>query len=79
MFDRWKHGTSSREVKEEEGVILPYRRLGMDISFPNLAEGTCREASCTYHGKSCGHFPRERWWEAMEGGMKISQVRRYQD
>lgn len=39
------------------GVILPYRRLGVDISFPNLVEGTCREASCTYHSKSCGHFP----------------------
>lgn len=37
-------------------MILPYRRLGADISFPNLVEGTCREASRTCHGKSCGRF-----------------------
>lgn len=42
---------------EEEGVILPYMRLGGDISSPNLVEGTCREASCTYRGKPCGRFP----------------------
>lgn len=52
-----KQGTSNRERKVKEGVILPYRRLGVDISFPNLAEGTCHEASCTYHSKSFGHFP----------------------
>lgn len=60
MFDRWKQGTSSdcrRERKEEEGLILPYRRLEADISFPNLVEGTCHEASRTYHGKPYGRFP----------------------
>lgn len=60
MFDRWKQGTSNdcrREGKEEEGVILPYRRLEVDISFPNLAEGTCHEASRTCHGKPYSHFP----------------------
>lgn len=57
MFDRRKQGGSSdcnREggrQEEEEGVVLPYRRLWGDISSPNLVEGTCREASHTYRGK----------------------------
>lgn len=63
-------------AEEEEGVILPYMQLVGDISSPNLAEGTYHEASRTYRGKSCGRFPGERWREPMEGGMKISQVRR---
>lgn len=60
MCDRWKQETSSdckTVEKEEEGVILPYRRPEVDISFPNLVEGTCLEASCTYRGKPYGHFP----------------------
>lgn len=50
---------SKRKAEEGEGkgLILPYRRLGGDISSPNLEEGTCREASRTYRGKSCGRFP----------------------
>lgn len=62
MCDRWKQETSSdsrrvEKEEEEKGVILPYRRLEVDISFPNLVEGTCLEASRTYRGKPYGHFP----------------------
>jgi len=62
MLGRGKQGASSdwgKEGKKEKGVILPYRRLGADISFPNLVEGTCREASRTYHGKPCGRYQRK--------------------
>lgn len=45
------------EWRRRKDYFLPCRRFGGDISSPNLVEGTCREASRTYHGNSCGHFP----------------------
>lgn len=51
--------------RRRKGRFLPCRRFGGDISSPNRAEATCREASRTCHGNSCGHFTGGR-----EGGMK---------
>lgn len=76
--------TARGRGSEEGGVILPYRRLGGDISSPNLVEGTCREASRTYRGKSCGRFPggkdgrspwKEGWWFPRWGGVGFKRGR----
>lgn len=81
--DVWQVSTGNLRWLQEEGIrkeedaILPYRRLGADISFPNLVEGTCPEASRTYPGKLCGHLSGKGWSETMEGRMKFPQVRRW--
>lgn len=43
-------------VRRGRGRGLPCRQLVMDISFPNLAEGTCDVAFRTYRGRICAHF-----------------------
>lgn len=54
-----KPAESKRRSEEQKGerLNLPYKRCEGDISSPNLAEGTCLEASHTYRGKLCGRFP----------------------
>lgn len=61
--DVWQEEAGNQQWLQEvewwrrKDYFLPCRRFGGDISSPNLVEGTCREASRTYHGNSCGHFP----------------------
>lgn len=53
-ISQWEDRGGAKE--RSGGQDLPCRRFVEDISFPNLVEGTCGEASRTYRGRTCVHF-----------------------